>query len=71
LFFKYGIKYNIFDNLEQTFLPRRKGDPHMSEETKKLLLDLIETLNEDQMAYAHRLLSNLFGAPQSVSDAKL
>lgn len=39
-------------------------------ETKELLHELIETLNEDQAAYIHRLISNLFGNNQS-SDPKL
>jgi hypothetical protein len=40
-------------------------------ETYKKLLELLETLNEDQLAYAHRLLSNLFGGDQSPSGSKL
>ena len=39
-------------------------------DNKELLHELIETLNENQVAYLRRLAANLFGTNQS-SDPKL
>lgn len=39
-------------------------------DAKELLHEQIETLNNDQAAYIHRLISNLFGNNQS-SEPKL